>query len=70
MQANNLQSSLNSTAKANEHIDAEIKEMTLELSSQVIEFEKLKVRYESADSELKTVKAEFESRVGISFGCE
>ena len=58
MQVNNLQSSLDSTFKANEQLNAEIKEKTSELSKRVIDFEKLNVRYESAVSELKTVKAD------------
>lgn len=61
MQVNNLQSSLDSTVKTNEQLKADIKEKTSELSNQVIEFEKLNMRYESAVSELKTVKADLKA---------
>ena len=61
MQVNNLQSSLDSTVKANEQLKADIKEKTSELSKRVIEFEKLNVRYESAASELKTVKSDLKA---------
>ena len=61
MQVNKLQSSLDSTVKANEQLKADIKEKTSELSNQVIEFEKLNVRYESAVSELKTVKSDLKA---------
>ena len=58
MQVNNLQSSLDSTVKANEQLKVEIKEKTSQLSNRVIEFEKLNVRYESAVTELKTAQAD------------
>ncbi len=61
MQAQKLQSSLDSTDKANEQLKAEIKDKTFGLSKQVIEFEKLNVRYESAASELKTVKSDLKA---------
>ncbi len=61
MQVNNVQLSLESTFKANEQLKADIKEKTSELSNQVIEFEKLNVRYESAVSELKTVKSDLKA---------
>lgn len=62
MQVNKLQSSLDSTVKANEQLKADIKEKTSELSKRVIEFEKLNVHYESAASELKTVKADLKDK--------
>ena len=58
MQVNKLQSLLDSTVKVNEQLKVEIKEKTSQLSNQVIEFEKLNVRYESAVTELKTVQAD------------
>ncbi|MDD5319530.1 MAG: DNA-binding protein [Methylococcales bacterium] len=61
MQVNNLQSSLDSTVKANDQLKTDIKEKASKLSAQVIEFEKLNVRYESTVSELKTVKSDLKA---------
>ena len=58
MQVHKLQSSLDSTVKANEQLKADIKEKTSELSKRVIDLEKLNVHYESATAELIAVKTD------------
>jgi chromosome segregation ATPase len=58
MQVHKLQSSLDSTVKANDQLKADIKVKAAKLSDRVIELEKLNVRHESAVSELNTVKAD------------
>ena len=58
MQVHKLQTSLDSTVKANDQLKADIKGKTSELSGLTIELEKLSVRYSAAADELKTVKAD------------
>ena len=58
MQVHKLQSSLDSTVKANDELKTDIKRKASELSGRVIELEKLSVHHESAVSELKTLKSD------------
>ncbi len=57
MQVHNLQSSLDSTVKANDQLKADIKNKASELSGRVIELEKLNVRYDAAVTEFKEAKS-------------
>jgi len=58
MQTHKLQTSLNLSVKSNEQLKTELKSKETDLSSRVIELEKVGVRYESSTNELKTIKAE------------
>jgi DNA repair exonuclease SbcCD ATPase subunit len=70
LQVNKLQSSLDATVKANEQMRMDIKEKTSALTEQVIALEKLNVHYETAISELKTVKADLKTAHKIASDAE
>ena len=59
MQTHKLQTSLDLSVKSNEQLKTELKSKEAELSTRVVELEKIGVRYESSTDELKTIKSEF-----------
>jgi len=58
MQTHKLQTSLDLSVKLNEQLKTDLKSKETDLSSRIIELEKIGVRYESSTDELKTIKAE------------
>jgi len=61
MQVHKLQTSLDAAVKSNDQLKADIRGKTSELSSRVIELEKLSVRYSAAADELKAAKEDLKA---------
>lgn len=61
MQVHKLQTSLDSTVKANDQLKVDIKSKASELSDRIVELEKLSVRYESAVTDLNAAKADLKA---------
>lgn len=70
MQVHKLQTSLDSTVKANDQLKSDIKGKTTELSGLTIELEKLGVRYSAAADELKTVKSDLKAANKVASNAE
>jgi chromosome segregation ATPase len=61
MQVHKPQTSLDSTARANDQLKTDIKSKTAELSDRVVELEKLSVRYEATIADLNEAKADLKA---------
>ncbi|NOR70647.1 MAG: plasmid replication region DNA-binding protein [Methylomarinum sp.] len=70
MQTHKLQTSLDLSVKSNEQLKSELKAKETDLSSRIIELEKVGVRYESSTNELKTIKAELKTTTKTASNAE
>jgi len=70
MQTHKLQTSLNLSVKSNEKLKEDLKSKETDLSSRIIELEKIGVRYESSIDELKTIKAELKGANKVASDAE
>ncbi len=70
MQTHKLQTSLDLAVKSNDQLKSDIKNKAKELSTNVVEIEKIGVRYESNSKELKLIKAEIKEANKIALTSE
>lgn len=70
IRAHELQTSLDSVVKSNEQLTNDLKSSASELSTRIIELEKLNVRYETTLSDLNTIKADFKAANKITTDAE
>jgi len=70
MQTHKLQTSLDLSVKLNEQLKTDLKSKETDLSSRIIELEKIGVRYESLTNELKTIKADLKTANNIALDAE
>ena len=70
MQTHKLHTSLDLAVKSNDQLKGDIKSKESELSSRIIEFERVGVKHESSTNELKAIKAELKTANKIALDAE